>query len=428
MSEDKMEKEALPKSAEKERYDFIKETVKDRQNRKKIFINRLLRLALEGLIFGGCMAIGFWAVNQSLIKTKERKKGESKVSIPEEKEKEEEQVEEKESPPVETQKESGLEMYARIQADISRMTEESKKSMVMVTGIKNNTDWFNQTHEQAEKTSGVIVADTGSDFFILTDYKSIEGKDKIKVSFSDDESYEAKYQKHDPESGITVLKLEKATLSESARRNHAAVSWGTSYGLSQGQSVFVMGCPGDYPNALVYGKITSVKNQVTVMDNQYSLINTDLIGSSGGTGYVFNFEGQMIGLILQKYAPDANKENIVALGISPLKNLIERLSNKADLPYIGIYGQEINEKTAKENNLPKGIWIESVAENSPAMHAGLAASDIIVKVGDTEVENLAQYHNALMSLCVGELVPLTIKRQGPEGYIEISIDVIIQSL
>lgn len=428
MSEDKMEKEAVPKSAEKETYDFIKETVKDRQNRKRILINKILWLALKGFIFGICMAFGFFAVNQGLMKAKEGKKEQSKVSIPEEKEKEEEQATKEEISVAETPKESGLEMYARIQADISSMTEESKKSMVMVTGIKNNTDWFNQTHEQAEKTSGVIVADTGNDFFILTDYKSIEGKDKIKVSFSEDESYEAKYQKHDPESGITVLRLEKETLSESARRNHVAVNWGTSYGLSQGQSVFVMGCPGDYPNALVYGKITSVKNRVKVMDNQYSLINTDIIGSSGGTGYVFNYEGQMVGIILQKYAPDANKENIVALGISPLKNLIERLSNKADLPYIGIYGQEINEKTAKENNLPKGIWIEAVAENSPAMHAGLVASDIIVKVGDTQVENLTQYHNALMSLKVGDIVPLVIKRQGPEGYIEISIDVNIQSL
>ncbi|HEY9574326.1 MAG TPA: S1C family serine protease [Lachnospiraceae bacterium] len=428
MSKDKIEKEAQAKVAGSQQYDFIKETVKDRQDKKKNLINQLVWMGAKGLIFGICMAISFLAVKQVFLKSGESKGQESQVLIPKEEETGEAQLIEDAKPLVEAEKESGLATYARIQADMDKVVEESKKSMVTVTGIKNNTDWFNQMYEQAEKTPGIIVADTGSDFFILTDYKIIAGKDKIRVSFTEDEAYEAKYQKHDPESGITILKLDKSSLSEAARKNHVAANLGSSYGLSQGQSIFVMGSPGNYANALVYGKITSIKNRITVMDNQYSLVNTDIIGSSGGCGYLFNLEGQVVGVIVQKYAPDPNKENIVALGISPLKSLIERLSNKGELPYIGIYGQDISEKTAKENNLPRGIWIESVAEKSPAMSAGLAASDIIVKIKDTEVESLAQYHSALMGLKVGDVVPLLIKRQGPEGYIEISIDVTIQSL
>jgi aminopeptidase N len=68
-----------------------------------------------------------------------------------------------------------------------------------------------------------------------------------------------------------------------------------------------------------------------------------------------------------------------------------------------------------------GVRAESIVEGSPAEKAGLAAGDVILKVGDQAVANLQDYSNILRELEPGATVPVVVRR----GDKELTITVIL---
>ena len=73
----------------------------------------------------------------------------------------------------------------------------------------------------------------------------------------------------------------------------------------------------------------------------------------------------------------------------------------------------------KEYDIPKGVYIKSVGIDSPAMAAGLQSGDVIVKIAGENVETAQAYKNVLSGQTPGDVVKITIKRQGAAGYVEI---------
>lgn len=318
--------------------------------------------------------------------------------------------------------------YENVYTEMMKIADEAKKSQVTVIGITDDVDWFNKTYENQEQSAGVIVADNGKQMFILTQYGIIKDVDRIMVTLADETSVEAKYLKHDPDTGFTIITVEKTGLSAQTKSAVSTAQLGNSYGTAQGEQVIALGSPMGYGDSVAFGAITSVKNTVATIDNQYGLLNTDIIGSTDGTGVIVDLEGKVIGVITQQYNNEHSKNIITALPISQLKQLIETLSNNKEINYVGINGQDVTDEINKNTDMPKGVWVASVEADSPAMQATIQAGDIIIKLGDTQVENLAQYHAALIKLKKDEVVPVVIMRQGTEGYVEISIDVTIGAL
>ena len=46
--------------------------------------------------------------------------------------------------------------------------------MVTVIGITDNMDWFNNTYENQRQISGLIIARTSQEIYILTEYRGVE--------------------------------------------------------------------------------------------------------------------------------------------------------------------------------------------------------------------------------------------------------------
>jgi S1-C subfamily serine protease len=68
-----------------------------------------------------------------------------------------------------------------------------------------------------------------------------------------------------------------------------------------------------------------------------------------------------------------------------------------------------------------GVRAESIVAGSPAEKAGLAAGDVILKVGDQAVANLQDYSNALRALEPGATVPVVVRRGDNELTIAVTI-------
>lgn len=319
---------------------------------------------------------------------------------------------------------SSLKNYEALYQDMLGVTEKPKQALVTVIGITNQMDYFNQNYENQQQISGLIVADNGQDLFILTEYRIVENVERIQVTFWDETMVDATYQRHDPSTGLTIVKVDESKLDEGTRNGLAVAPLGSSYLVSQGDPVVAVGSPVGYSDSIAYGVVTSVTNKISALDNEYNLLTTDILGSTDGSGILVNLDGEIVGIIAQSYSAKGNNV-VTGIAISQIKKLIENLSNNVSRAYIGIRGQDVTEELSDKTGIPKGVLISRVADDSPAMMAGMKEYDVIVKLGEHKVETIKQYHEQLGKYSTGDVVTVTAMRKGAEGYAEMTFDVTI---
>ena len=61
-----------------------------------------------------------------------------------------------------------------------------------------------------------------------------------------------------------------------------------------------------------------------------------------------------------------------------------------------------------------GLHIDGVTENRPASNAGIQSGDILRKIGKCEVKEVYSYMDCLAKINSGEVIPVTILRDGKE--------------
>ena len=187
-----------------------------------------------------------------------------------------------------------------------------------------------------------------------------------------------------------------------------------------------LGEPGwGYSDSIAFGVVTSVSNKVSTLDTEYTILTTDILGSKDGSGILLDLEGQIVGVILQGYSNDGN--TVTAIGISEIKTLMETLSNNGNFVYRN-QGTGCHSDISEKTGIPKGVYVNEVQTDSPAMLAGIMSGDVIIKVKSSEVETMTEYTKALEKCKAGQVVTVTAMRKGAEGYAEIVFDVTVGAL
>ena len=112
-----------------------------------------------------------------------------------------------------------------------------------------------------------------------------------------------------------------------------------------------------------------------------------------------------------------------AIPIDSAKPIIEQLIqyNKVKRPYIGISGRDLDETTAKRNNLVVGVYVASVDENSAAEKAGIKAGDVIVKADGQEIKTMTELNNIKNTHNIGDTMTVTVNRNGQEKEITLTL-------
>ncbi len=95
--------------------------------------------------------------------------------------------------------------------------------------------------------------------------------------------------------------------------------------------------------------------------------------------------------------------------------------NKVKRPYMGISGIDLDEKTAKANNLVQGIYIKSIDEFSAAEKAGLKIGDVIIKADDKDIKTMDELNEIKNSHQIGDSMNLKINRVGKEIDVTITL-------
>lgn len=314
--------------------------------------------------------------------------------------------------------------YKQLYGELSEVANSASKSVVTVTGLKENANFFDDVYGSNTQSSGLIVASTGLNIYILTESRVIDGMEKILITFPNGASAEAFLQKKDQKTGLAIVRVAYSDLPAEARSCFELADLGNSQNIRQGDPVIAVGSPLGYSNSMAFGMVTSV-TEVPSADCCYHVITTDMIGSQAGSGIILNLDGKVIGIISQDFNKESEQITVSGIGISDLKWLIETLSNNVDIPYLGIVGKEVTDSVAQELDMPKGLYIKSVEPDSPAMYSGLQTADIIVRIQDTEIVDMDSYVELARSCSPEDALKITVMRQGPDGYVEITRDITV---
>lgn len=338
---------------------------------------------------------------------------------------------EKESTPGEPSKKEEdtlMDGYETLYEDMYALYKDVSDSMVTITAVKSDVNWFNKTYQQEDTEAGVIIANNNRELLILARKTNLKNIESIMVTFCDGESLQGYVKQYDVNTNLVVVGVDLKEIPEKTMERIQVVTLGSSSIITQiTMPVIAIGNIYGYNDSVGYGIITSVGNVITLADNQYKLLTTDIYASQNPSGILVNFKGQVVGIITNAYNHADTKNLLSAVGITELKGMIEKLSNGYDIPYLGIYAQDVSAKARLELGVPVGAYIYDIDLDSPAMVKGLQKGDIITAIGDNEIRSAAGYMNILRSYEVGKEVKIEVMRASQDAYEKMTFMIEIES-
>lgn len=416
--------------------EFIKEKVKERPINKKKLLKRTLLTAMMAVIFGLIACLTFLVLEPVFNNWLYPEEEPAKMQFQEEDINEEmlpedmivETESEEPAPPTQLIQKKELEIsdYQTLYKRLYELVQDVNKSIVTVTSVTSDVDWFDNTYENTGQTSGLIVFDNGKELLILTGAEAAAEADKMQVTFGDGVQLTAELKQADANTGLAVIAVPLDTIpAETAEKIEIAV-FGSSNGTNLlATPVLAVGMPMGSPNSVAYGMVTSVDRVASLTDSNYKIISTDIYGSSKASGVLVGMNGKILGII----SPDASsgdlKNLVCAYGITELKQIIGKLSNGQEIACLGINGTDVPSYANKNMGVPFGAYVTGIVMDSPAMGAGIQSGDVIVKIGTEEIASFTEYTNLLLDLMPGTETTVTLMRQAQEGYQEMTLDVVL---
>ena len=282
-------------------------------------------------------------------------------------------------------------------------------SVVAITTeqMSGSQTWFGGYYVQSGAGSGVIISQDG---YILTCAHVVSGATSIKVQLSTGDSYDATVVGSDSTSDVAVIKIDATGLTPAVIGNSDA--------LAVGETVVAVGNPlGTLSNSVTDGIISALNREVTVEDNDMTLLQTDASISPGNSGGgLFNANGELIGVVNAKSSYSEAEGIGFAIPINSAMDIANQLieSGSVARPALGVTIVDVSDaNTAQQMGVSTtGVYVVQVTAGSGAEAAGVKAGDRIIAVDDTAVSTSNDVKGYLAKKNVGDTVNLQVERQG----------------
>ena len=274
--------------------------------------------------------------------------------------------------------------------------------------------------------SGIIISEDG---YILTNnhivstsssesYYEVSDATKVTVTlFNDETEYEAKIIGKDEQTDLAVIKIEKSGLSKA--------EFADSDNIKVGEFAMAVGNPLGMQSSITCGVVSAVNREVTDSDGKnFTLIQTDAAINSGNSGgALVNSEGKVIGINTLKLSGTGIEGMGFAIPINSTTDITSQLIqySKVKRPYIGISGMDLDEKTAKANNLVSGIYVKSVEDFSAGEKAGIKIGDVIIEADGQKISNMDKLNEIQNSHKIGDELKIKVNRNGQEKDLTITL-------
>ena len=404
-----------------EEFSFMNEKIKDKPFYKKKWVKILAATVALAVIFGLISSAVFSKVSD-WIENKKEQEAMTDIKIPQD------TVEESVAPEVtDSETEPSIsetivvdpqitvEDYMVLYANFRGLAKDVQKSLVTVTALNNDVDWFNEEYQNRGQCSGMIIGDNGVELLVLTKYSNIESCDGINVTFVDDTIVNAVLKKYDVTTNLAVISVNLSDISENTKAKIVKATLGNSIRLEAGTPVLAIGRADGSEDSMKVGTLTSTHNKQSVVDAEYTILVTDMMKNAGADGILINLNGEVIG-IMQEQHLSSNMENVLtAYGISDIKSLLEHLSNNQDIAYLGIKGVSVTNEALK-SGVPSGVYVTEVQIDSPAMKGGIQSGDVIQAINGQKVLSMSELSDVLSRLSNRQNITLEVRRLTRDGY------------
>lgn len=308
----------------------------------------------------------------------------------------------------------------------------------------NNNSNSNNSNSGDLKTastgSGVIYKKTGNTAYIVTNNHVVKGAKKLAVILSDGTNVNAELVGTDVWTDLAVLKINGDNVT-------TTMDFANSDDIAVGETAFAIGSPLDlsFSNTVTKGIVSAVNRQIPMdvdgdgtVDWNQTVIQTDAAinpGNSGGA--LINNEGKLIGINESKIAKATSNVSAEGIGFgipsNEVKLITEQLekSGKVVRPAMGVQLVSVNTiandtvKSQLKYEGKQGVVVRSVESGTPAAKAGLEKYDVITKLNDTEVKDVAAVRKFLFEKAkIGDTVKVTYYRDGKEKTTEIVVQAV----
>lgn len=415
--------------------DFLRETIKQKPVNKKKLLRRTVITVAMAVVFGLVACFTFLVLEPVISNRLYPEEEAEEVQFPEETVTEEMRpedmlVEEEPETTVEivqaeledeqikellSQVQFGLEDYQMLYGELAELAQTVGRSVVTVTSVISDVDWFDNIYENEASASGVIVANNGKSILILVSAGTINGAESIIVTFCDQATVNAELVQKDADTGLAVLSVPLVDIEEETMDVIDIANLGSSNNSNlPGMPVMALGSPMGTSGSVCYGMVTSAGNVIDYPDSAYKTITTDIYGSRNATGVLVNLKGMVVGIIDNMNTSNDMGNLLTAYGISELKRTIEKMSNDKERAYLGVHGADVTREASTELNIPQGAYIRGIEMDSPAMAAGIQSGDVVIQVNGTPISTYNDLLTVLYNAEPEDTLTFMLMRQGRE--------------
>lgn len=307
----------------------------------------------------------------------------------------------------------------------------ANKVLPSIVGISINytvNTMFGGSSTATASGSGIIISDDG---YILTNnhvinsssnnnsYYQITEANTLKVTLYNDETeYDAKVVGSDSQTDLAVIKIDKTGLT--------AAELGDSNAVQVGEFAMAVGNPLGLQSSISCGIISAKDREVADSDSRttYHVIQTDAAINSGNSGgALVNADGKVIGINTLKLSGTGIEGIGFAIPINSTIDVYKELisNGKVKRPYIGITGIDLDEATAKKNNLVIGVYVKSVENFSAAEKAGIQPGDVIIEAEGTTIKTMDELNTIKNKHSIGDKLKIKLNRNGKEKEVTLTL-------
>ena len=322
--------------------------------------------------------------------------------------------------------------------DVSDVVDEVMPSIVSITS-KTIVDsgnygfyFYGGKYTTEGAGSGIIVADSDNEIYVLTNYHVVKNTNELSVKFINNQSVDAKVKGVSEINDVAIVSVDKSKLESETLEKIKIATLGNSDELKVGNGIIAIGNALGYGQSVTTGVVSALDREVSTDESSQDMIQIDAAingGNSGGA--LLNSKGEVVGINTAKYSSSSisSSASIEGMGfaipITDVEPLIQDLINgkEEERLTIGIEGYMTNSDGFSGRGFPVGFYISVIVPDGNAAKSDLEIGNIIVKADDKDVTSLNSLKKVLSKKKKGDTVKLTVKYVKGNEYKEKEIEV-----
>lgn len=302
---------------------------------------------------------------------------------------------------------------------------EDVNAGVVMLSINEENEWRSTTTDNHNFSCGLVL-EADNDIKVLTSYDFVKNEQTV-VAYISGKRYVGEVMSSSREYGLAIISIKMENESDRSVLKQvkcADIEEGIQYNI--GDDIVFVGNPYGRERFMANGSLTSVGNAYNIVDVELEIITTDISNTGSMNGFVFNAQGQAVGMVNSVSDNSNVGENLITIvSFNGIKSYINKLLHGDRITYLGIYGKVVTNEVIEsiDKDMPYGIYISNTEENSPAYVSGIMNGDIMVRFDGKEIRNFAGFTELLQHCESSDEVEVTVMRKGKDGYKEINYTV-----